>query len=108
MATPEVMDGTAPAASARDQASKANDGRGTHRKATRVPHRLMRSLQPRLDLIALVKPQFELSRGEVGKGGVVRDAAAQQRAYQVVDKIRWDGMFCRHDIGYRAIAREQL
>jgi phosphoribosylamine--glycine ligase len=33
-------------------------------------------------------------------------AAAQQRAYQVVDKIRWDGMFCRRDIGYRAIERE--
>jgi len=33
-------------------------------------------------------------------------AAAQQRAYQVVDAIQWDGMFCRRDIGYRAIGRE--
>lgn len=33
-------------------------------------------------------------------------AAAQKRAYQVVDMIRWDGMFCRRDIGYRAIERE--
>ena len=33
--------------------------------------------------------------------------AAQQAAYQLVDKISWDGMFCRTDIGYRAIAREQ-
>ena len=32
--------------------------------------------------------------------------AAQQRAYQVVDQIHWDGGFCRRDIGYRAIARE--
>ncbi|GHY92045.1 phosphoribosylamine--glycine ligase [Vibrio cholerae] len=32
---------------------------------------------------------------------------AQQRAYQLADQIRWNGMFCRHDIGYRAIAREQ-
>lgn len=32
-------------------------------------------------------------------------AAAQQRAYQVVDAIQWEGMFCRRDIGYRAIAR---
>ena len=31
---------------------------------------------------------------------------AQQLAYQAVDKISWDGMFCRTDIGYRAIARE--
>ena len=31
---------------------------------------------------------------------------AQKRAYQSVQKISWDGMFCRTDIGYRAIARE--
>lgn len=30
-------------------------------------------------LVALVKPQFEAGRGEVGKGGVVRDAAVQAR-----------------------------
>ena len=31
---------------------------------------------------------------------------AQELAYQSVKKISWDGMFCRTDIGYRAIARE--
>lgn len=30
-------------------------------------------------LVALVKPQFEAGRGEVGKGGVVRDEAVQAR-----------------------------
>src|SRR5438309_1426158 len=30
----------------------------------------------RYDVLALVKPQFELERGRVGKGGVVRDAQA--------------------------------
>ena len=30
-------------------------------------------------LVALVKPQFEAGRGEVGKGGVVRDASVHQR-----------------------------
>jgi len=30
-------------------------------------------------LVALVKPQFEAGRGEVGKGGVVRDPAIHQR-----------------------------
>ena len=30
-------------------------------------------------LLALVKPQFEAGRGEVGKGGVVRDPAIHQR-----------------------------
>ena len=32
------------------------------------------------DCLALVKPQFEVGRGQVGKGGVVRDAAARRRA----------------------------
>lgn len=32
---------------------------------------------------------------------------AQQRAYQLAQQIEWQGMFYRHDIGYRAIAREQ-
>lgn len=31
-------------------------------------------------VVVLVKPQFELGRGAIGKGGVVRDAEAQQRA----------------------------
>jgi 23S rRNA (cytidine1920-2'-O)/16S rRNA (cytidine1409-2'-O)-methyltransferase len=30
-------------------------------------------------LIALVKPQFEAERGEIGKGGVVRDPAVRER-----------------------------
>ncbi|MBV9842425.1 MAG: TlyA family RNA methyltransferase [Sphingomonadaceae bacterium] len=30
-------------------------------------------------LVALIKPQFEAGRGEVGKGGVVRDAAVHAR-----------------------------
>src|SRR5690554_596808 len=32
---------------------------------------------------------------------------AQQRAYQLAKQIRWEGMFYRNDIAYRAIAREQ-
>ncbi|GBU12490.1 phosphoribosylglycinamide synthetase phosphoribosylamine-glycine ligase [Enterobacterales bacterium] len=34
-------------------------------------------------------------------------AAAQLRAYQLAKDIHWEGSFCRKDIGYRAIAREQ-
>ena len=30
-------------------------------------------------LVALIKPQFEVGKGEVGKGGVVRDPALHQR-----------------------------
>jgi phosphoribosylamine--glycine ligase len=33
---------------------------------------------------------------------------AQQRAYAQVSKISWDGAFYRTDIGYRAIARENV
>jgi 23S rRNA (cytidine1920-2'-O)/16S rRNA (cytidine1409-2'-O)-methyltransferase len=35
-------------------------------------------------IIALIKPQFEVGRADVGKGGVVRDPAKRQGA---VDKI---------------------
>ncbi|EOU9540247.1 phosphoribosylamine--glycine ligase [Cronobacter dublinensis] len=34
-------------------------------------------------------------------------AHAQARAYRLAEDIHWDGCFCRKDIGYRAIAREQ-
>ncbi|MEN2508258.1 phosphoribosylamine--glycine ligase [Stutzerimonas stutzeri] len=34
-------------------------------------------------------------------------SAAQQNAYALAARIEWDGHFYRHDIGYRAIAREQ-
>ena len=35
--------------------------------------------RPAARLLALVKPQFEAGRGEVGKGGVVRDPAVHER-----------------------------
>jgi len=35
--------------------------------------------KPDARLIALIKPQFEAGRGEVGKGGVVRDPAVHER-----------------------------
>lgn len=35
--------------------------------------------KPQARLLALIKPQFEAGKGEVGKGGVVRDAAIHQR-----------------------------
>jgi len=41
-------------------------------------------LQPGGHIVALVKPQFEVGKGEVGRGGIVRDAAARER---VVDEI---------------------
>jgi 23S rRNA (cytidine1920-2'-O)/16S rRNA (cytidine1409-2'-O)-methyltransferase len=32
--------------------------------------------------VALFKPQFQVERGEVGKGGIVRDASAVKRALE--------------------------
>ncbi|MBV9954865.1 MAG: phosphoribosylamine--glycine ligase [Pseudolabrys sp.] len=34
-------------------------------------------------------------------------AQAQAAAYTAVNKINWPGGFCRHDIGWRAVARER-
>jgi 23S rRNA (cytidine1920-2'-O)/16S rRNA (cytidine1409-2'-O)-methyltransferase len=36
-------------------------------------------LEPGADVVALVKPQFEAGRGEVGRGGIVRSAAIHDR-----------------------------
>jgi 23S rRNA (cytidine1920-2'-O)/16S rRNA (cytidine1409-2'-O)-methyltransferase len=45
-------------------------------KVLEVPLRLAES---KCQLVALIKPQFEVGRGEVGKGGVVRDPLLHQR-----------------------------
>jgi 23S rRNA (cytidine1920-2'-O)/16S rRNA (cytidine1409-2'-O)-methyltransferase len=39
---------------------------------------------PKAEIVALVKPQFEVGKGKVGKGGIVRDAALRKEA---VDSI---------------------
>jgi 23S rRNA (cytidine1920-2'-O)/16S rRNA (cytidine1409-2'-O)-methyltransferase len=40
---------------------------------TKVLDRVVEFLVPGGELLALVKPQFEVGKGEVGKGGIVRD-----------------------------------
>lgn len=42
--------------------------------------------QPGAQWLILVKPQFELERGDVGKGGIVRDAALHRKAVERVEK----------------------
>ncbi len=39
---------------------------------------------PDCTLVALIKPQFEVGKGEVGKGGVVREAALHERVCEEV------------------------
>jgi 23S rRNA (cytidine1920-2'-O)/16S rRNA (cytidine1409-2'-O)-methyltransferase len=52
------------------------------RKVLETP---LKIADPACQLVALIKPQFEVGRGEVGKGGVVRDPALHQR---VCDDVR--------------------
>jgi 23S rRNA (cytidine1920-2'-O)/16S rRNA (cytidine1409-2'-O)-methyltransferase len=42
----------------------------------------MRQAAPGADVVALFKPQFQVERGEVGKGGIVRDQKAVESALQ--------------------------
>jgi 23S rRNA (cytidine1920-2'-O)/16S rRNA (cytidine1409-2'-O)-methyltransferase len=47
---------------------------------TLVLPKIVEFLRPGGEILALVKPQFEVGKGRVGKGGVVRDPALQQEA----------------------------
>ena len=46
---------------------------------------ILQFLKPGAELVALIKPQFEVGKGQVGKGGIVRDDAARSAA---VEKVR--------------------
>ena len=56
-------------------------------------------LAPRGSVIALVKPQFEAGRNEVGEGGIVRDAAIHAR---VIEEVAGEA----HRIGLERVAVE--
>ncbi len=51
---------------------------------TKVLPAALACMAPRYDALALVKPQFEAGRGNVGKGGVVRDPAQRRAALVAV------------------------
>lgn len=55
--------------------------------------RVRELLTPPAEVIALVKPQFEVGKGKVGKGGVVRDAAEHERVVSELSRFA-------NDIGY--------
>jgi 23S rRNA (cytidine1920-2'-O)/16S rRNA (cytidine1409-2'-O)-methyltransferase len=44
-------------------------------------------LESEIDVIVLVKPQFEVGKGEVGKGGIVRDSAKRTQALEAVEQF---------------------
>jgi 23S rRNA (cytidine1920-2'-O)/16S rRNA (cytidine1409-2'-O)-methyltransferase len=47
---------------------------------TLVLRKILEFLSPGGEILAMVKPQFEVGKGQVGKGGVVRDLELQQAA----------------------------
>lgn len=49
-----------------------------------------RLLDPPGDVIALVKPQFEVGKGRVGKGGVVRDPAQHEEVLRTLRQATLD------------------
>jgi 23S rRNA (cytidine1920-2'-O)/16S rRNA (cytidine1409-2'-O)-methyltransferase len=53
-------------------------------------------LKSHSDIIALIKPQFEVGKGQVGKGGVVRDPGQH---LEVVEKVK----FYSEQLGCRVV-----
>ncbi len=51
----------------------------------RIIPAIMPSLNARGRLVVLIKPQFEVGRGEVGKGGIVRDEEKHRRVVGEID-----------------------
>jgi 23S rRNA (cytidine1920-2'-O)/16S rRNA (cytidine1409-2'-O)-methyltransferase len=54
---------------------------------------ILKFLKPYAEIIALIKPQFEVGKGKVGKGGIVRDDAARIAVVnRITDYLRGLGL----------------
>jgi 23S rRNA (cytidine1920-2'-O)/16S rRNA (cytidine1409-2'-O)-methyltransferase len=51
-----------------------------------VMPRIVEFVKPGGEIVALIKPQFEVGRGDVGKGGVVRDEKKRAEAVRAVEE----------------------
>jgi 23S rRNA (cytidine1920-2'-O)/16S rRNA (cytidine1409-2'-O)-methyltransferase len=60
--------------------------------AIKVLPALVSVLAPGADVVVLVKPQFEVGRAEVGRGGLVKDKALHERALGDVARAAQDEM----------------
>jgi 23S rRNA (cytidine1920-2'-O)/16S rRNA (cytidine1409-2'-O)-methyltransferase len=60
-------------------------------------------LAPEAEVVALVKPQFEVGRGRVGRGGIVRDPALRLEALSGIVAFARDA-----GLGPRGVARSPL
>jgi 23S rRNA (cytidine1920-2'-O)/16S rRNA (cytidine1409-2'-O)-methyltransferase len=52
---------------------------------TKILPALLRLLTPASQIIVLIKPQFEVGKGEVGKGGIVREPEKHERVVGAVN-----------------------
>jgi 23S rRNA (cytidine1920-2'-O)/16S rRNA (cytidine1409-2'-O)-methyltransferase len=56
-------------------------------------------LRPKATVIALVKPQFEVGKGEVGRGGIVREEAQRQQVVQRIINVADElGLCAKHTV----------
>ena len=55
--------------------------------ATKILPAVVSLLSAQGQVITLIKPQFEVGKGEVGKGGVVKDPARHKRVIAEVNKV---------------------
>jgi len=54
---------------------------------------LIKLLEPQADAVVLIKPQFEVGKGHVGRSGVVRDPQQHQQ-------VLWDVLTAAQDYGF--------
>src|SRR6267378_7128142 len=67
--------------------------------ATKIMPAIVSLLTDAGQLITLIKPQFEVGRGEVGKGGIVRDSQKHARVIDEVNRAAKDlGLLVRNVI----------
>jgi 23S rRNA (cytidine1920-2'-O)/16S rRNA (cytidine1409-2'-O)-methyltransferase len=74
---------------------------------TKVVPEVIKFLNDEGEVLALVKPQFEVGRGEVGKGGIVREEEKRLKAVKYVEEdlkkcgLKSQGMFQSPVIGQK-------
>ncbi len=61
-------------------------------------------MRPGADGVVLVKPQFELQREDIGKGGIVRDPALHERACKKIE----DFIRAREDVEWRGLIESSI
>ncbi len=65
--------------------------------------RLYELMKKEGEIVALIKPQFEVGRGEVGKGGIVKDPDKHRR---VIERIR--GFVAKIDMEVKSVVASPL